>query len=223
MENDADNAEKRLRRVPSATSVQVADEAIRMRYTGLWGTLARYLFITLHGPTSHVSSTYGSHLNPTRNLCNSMILDCPSTYLNLLDPPGCLPTSGTKNKIPTRSSLIVTIQESYTCIIPNQCVLSATSHVQISQAHPTRILHDSTSIVGTRALVEVLGEIQQKLWWEFSCNAAGKVVVDEGVCFAAVRVSLEEQHAHFIPTRGTMIDDLDSMVAGARPSNLELP
>ena len=161
MENDA---EKRLRRVPSATSVQVADEAIRMRYTGLWGTLARYLFITLHGPTSHVSSTYGSHLNPTRTLCNSMIVECPSTYLNLLDPPGCLSTSGTRNKIPTRSSLTVTIQESYTCVIPNQCVLSATSHVQISQAHPTRILHDSTSIVGTRALVEVLGEIQQKLW-----------------------------------------------------------
>jgi hypothetical protein len=40
MDYDADNAEKRLRRVPSATSVQVTDEAIRMRYTGLWGTLA---------------------------------------------------------------------------------------------------------------------------------------------------------------------------------------
>ena len=103
-------------------------------------------------------------------------------------------------------------------------MLSATSHVQISQAHPTRILHDGTSIVGTRALVEVLRKLQQKLWWELSCNAASiSVAVDEEVCFAAVRVSLEEQHAHFIPTRGTMIDDLDSMVAGARPSNLELP
>ena len=55
MEYDADNAEKRLRRVPSATSAQVTEEAIRMRYTGLWGTLARYLFINLHGPISHVS------------------------------------------------------------------------------------------------------------------------------------------------------------------------
>jgi hypothetical protein len=40
MECDADNAEKRLRRVLPATSVQVTDGAIRMRYTGLWGTLA---------------------------------------------------------------------------------------------------------------------------------------------------------------------------------------
>jgi hypothetical protein len=41
MENDADNAEKRLRRVSlPATSVQVTDGAIRMRYAGLWGTLA---------------------------------------------------------------------------------------------------------------------------------------------------------------------------------------
>lgn len=35
----ADNAEKRLRRVASATEVQVTEGAIPKRYAGVWGTL----------------------------------------------------------------------------------------------------------------------------------------------------------------------------------------